>query len=104
MTQVPETSGAKNSVGVRFGVESEVLQNRMKVRGGTYLEPSRFQRSYYRPHGTMGFDVRLFDLWRWSFRGTATVDRGTALFRLGSRHRHLAVMSRVCVKCTRPPV
>lgn len=84
LTQEPETSGAKNSVGVRFGVESEILQNRMKVRGGTYLEPSRFQRSYYRPHGTMGFDVRLFDLWRWSFRGTATVDVAPRFFDWGA--------------------
>ncbi len=84
LTQTPETSGAKHSVGVRFGVESEVLQNRMKVRGGTYLEPSRYQRSYYRPHGTLGFDVRLFDLWRWSFRGTATVDVAPRFFDWGA--------------------
>jgi hypothetical protein len=71
-------------VGVRFGVESEILQNRMKVRGGSYLEPSRFQRSYYRPHGTLGFDVRLFDLWRWSFRGTATVDLAPRFFDWGA--------------------
>ncbi|MFT3923643.1 MAG: hypothetical protein QM778_14020 [Myxococcales bacterium] len=84
LTQQPETSGAKNSVGVRFGMESEVLQNRMKVRAGTYLEPSRFQRSYYRPHGTLGFDVRLFDLWRWSFRGTATIDAAPRFFDWGA--------------------
>jgi hypothetical protein len=86
LRQRPETSGsgAKNSVGVRVGVESEILQNRMKVRGGSYLEPSRFQRSYYRPHGTLGFDVRLFDLWRWSFRGTATVDFAPRYFDWGA--------------------
>ncbi len=83
LTQVPETSGARNSVGVRFGVESEIVQNRMRVRSGSYLEPSRFQRSYYRPHGTAGFDVRLFDLWRWSFRATATVDVAPRYFDWG---------------------
>ncbi len=84
LTQVPETSGARNSFGLRVGFESEILQNRMKIRGGSYLEPSRFQRSYYRPHGTAGFDVRLFDLWKWSFRATATVDVAPRFFDWGA--------------------
>lgn len=84
LTQVPEASGARHSFGVRAGVESEVMQNRLKIRCGSYLEPSRFQRSYYRPHGTAGFDVRLFDLWRWSFRMTATVDVAPRFFDWGA--------------------
>jgi hypothetical protein len=84
LTQRPETSGARNSFGMRFGVESEVLQNRLKVRGGSYLEPSRFQRNFYRPHVTAGFDVRLFELWRWSFRATATVDLAPRFFDWGA--------------------
>jgi hypothetical protein len=55
----------------------------MKVRGGTYLEPSRFRRSFYRVHGTAGFDVRLFDIWRWSVRGTGTVDLAPRYFNWG---------------------
>ena len=74
LTQTPERSGEKVSYGARLGVESEIWPDRMKVRAGSYVEPSRFRRSYYRPHGTMGFDVRLFDIWRWSVRGSGTVD------------------------------
>jgi hypothetical protein len=74
LDQTPERSGQKISYGVRVGAESEIWPDRMKVRGGTYLEPSRFQRSYYRPHATAGLEARLFDLWRWSVRGTATLD------------------------------
>lgn len=83
LNQVPERSGEKISVGVRFGVESEIWPDRVKVRAGTYLEPSRFARTYYRPHGTTGFDVRLFDIWRWSVRGTATIDLAPRYFNYG---------------------
>jgi hypothetical protein len=74
LRQSPERSGARMSYGARVGLESELLPNRLKLRGGSYLEPSRYQRNYYRPHVTGGMDVRLFDAWRWSVRGTATVD------------------------------
>jgi hypothetical protein len=80
LTQRPEVSGDKISFGARVGVESEVLQDRLKVRGGSYLEPSRTQRKYYRPHATLGADVRLFDLWYWSARGTATIDLAPRYF------------------------
>lgn len=83
LNQTPERSGQRISYGVRLGVESEVWPDRVKVRGGTYLEPSRFARSYYRPHATTGFDVRLFDFWRWSARGTATVDLAPRYFNWG---------------------
>jgi len=74
LLQRPESSGTRVSLGARFGVESELVPNRLKLRVGSYLEPSRFDRSAYRPHGTLGSDVRLFDLWRWSIRGTTTLD------------------------------
>ncbi len=83
LSQRPERSGQKISVGARVGVESEIWPDRVKIRGGTYLEPSRFQRSFYRPHGTLGFDVRLFDFWRWSARGTGTVDLAPRYFNWG---------------------
>jgi len=83
LNQTPERSGQKISWGVRVGVESELWPDRVKVRGGTYLEPSRFRRSFYRPHATTGFDVRLFDLWRWSVRGTGTVDLAPRYFNWG---------------------
>jgi hypothetical protein len=83
LLQQPESSGAKISIGARVGVESEVLQDRMKVRGGTYLEPSRTNRKFYRPHATLGVEARLFDLWRWSARGTATLDLAPRYFNWG---------------------
>lgn len=83
LNQSPETSGQKVSYGARVGVESEVWPDRVKVRAGTYLEPSRFRRTYYRVHGTAGFDVRLFDIWRWSVRGTGTVDLAPRYFNWG---------------------
>ncbi len=83
LTQKPEPSGRKRSVGVRVGVESEVLSDRLTLRGGSYLEPSRTNRSYYRPHGTLGSDVKLFDLWGYSLRGTATLDLAPRYFDWG---------------------
>jgi hypothetical protein len=83
LLQEPERSGARIAYGARVGVESEIWQDRMKLRAGSYLEPSRVQRRYYRPHGTFGVDVRLFDFWRWSARGTATIDVAPRYFNWG---------------------
>jgi len=83
LLQTPERSGAKISYSVRVGMESEVWQDRMKVRVGSYLEPSRVDRKFYRPHGTLGLEARLFDFWRWSARGTATIDVAPRYFNWG---------------------
>lgn len=83
LNQTPERSGRKVSYGARVGVESEVWPDRVKLRCGTYVEPSRFRRGLYRVHGTAGFDVRLFDIWRWSVRGTGTVDLAPRYFNWG---------------------
>lgn len=53
-------SGEKVTVQLRLGVETEPWHHRLKVRTGTYLEPSRFRGGTYRPHWTFGFDFRLF--------------------------------------------
>jgi len=44
----------------RLGVETEVLPERLKLRAGSYLEPSRSDFSNLRVHGTFGFDLKLF--------------------------------------------
>jgi len=80
LLQTSEPSGRRLSVGARIGVESEVWQDRMKLRAGSYLEPSRTSARYYRPHLTSGIDVRLFDFWRWSARGTLTTDIAVRYF------------------------
>jgi hypothetical protein len=83
VAQRPEASGRKISIGVRVGAESEVLENRLKLRCGGYMEPTRFAHASYRPHGTLGSDVRLFDLWHWSIRASATLDLAPRYFDWG---------------------
>lgn len=83
LQQQLEPSGDRVAFGVRLGAESEVWQDRMKVRLGTYLEPSRVSPKLYRPHGTFGLEARLFDFWWWSARGTATIDVAPRYFNWG---------------------
>ena len=61
-----ERSGESTSIGVRGGVEAEVIPYWLVLRGGSYLEPSRFSFSSPRLHGTAGVQVRLF---RWDVFG-----------------------------------
>lgn len=60
LSQRRQTSGASISLGARAGVEGEPLAGYVKMRAGTYLEPSRFAGVGYRVHGTLGTEVRLF--------------------------------------------
>jgi hypothetical protein len=83
LRQTPEASGDHVAYSVRIGAESEIWQDRMKVRLGTYLEPSRVSWKYYRPHGTLGLEARLFDFWGWSARATATIDGAYKYFNWG---------------------
>lgn len=55
-----QRSGEDASASFRGGVESEVMDNRLVLRAGTYLEPSRFDAEDGRLHLTGGFDVRIF--------------------------------------------
>ena len=79
--QTVQRSGEKVTVSPRLGFETEVWPTRMKLRGGTYIEPTRFAQSAPRVHGTFGFDVsvvkwNVFGLWpddyRWQI--TAAID------------------------------
>jgi len=52
----------------RLGVESGVIPEYLKLRAGTYVEPTRFEGSSARAHLTAGLDVKLlvwnvFGLW-----------------------------------------
>jgi hypothetical protein len=54
----------------RLGLEGEPLENRMLLRTGTYIEPSRYSASPYsdgtaRQHFTFGADIHLFPLTFW---------------------------------------
>jgi hypothetical protein len=52
------TSGARASVVPRAGAEWECWPDRLRVRAGSYLEPSRTGAGA-RAHGTFGAEVRL---------------------------------------------
>lgn len=49
----------------RLGFEAEPLEDRLILRGGTYLEPSRYEGSSPRQHVTFGGDVHLLPLTFW---------------------------------------
>lgn len=60
LEQIPLRAGRHHTVGFRSGFEAEPWIDRLKLRVGTYFEPSRFSVSY-RPHLTGGTDLRLFE-------------------------------------------
>jgi hypothetical protein len=56
-------SGLGPSLGLRMGGEGEVIDNRLRARFGTYLEPIRVaDEPALRLHLTGGFELRLFEL------------------------------------------
>jgi len=68
LSQTVNRSGQETSVSLRLGAEMEVIPDWVRVRTGTYLEPTRFETSAPRAHFTGGFDVRalnwnVFGLW-----------------------------------------
>jgi len=68
LSQTIHRSGQKTVYSPRLGAEVGVIPEWLKVRGGTYLEPTRFETSDPRLHGTFGLDLRLinwnvFGLW-----------------------------------------
>jgi len=68
VSQQVNRSGRKTVLSPRLGIESGVLPDNLKIRAGTYLEPTRFDGSTPRLHGTAGLDVKLlvwnvFGLW-----------------------------------------
>lgn len=52
--------GQTLTVSPRLGVETELVPHYVKVRTGTYVEPSRFEEGAPRQHFTAGVDFRLF--------------------------------------------
>jgi len=54
--------GAGLSYSPRVGGELEVLPERLRLRGGSYIEPARSVDAEPRLHGTAGFEVKLFHL------------------------------------------
>lgn len=78
LLQTVERSGRRLSVTPRAGVEVEPIHGRLQIRGGSYLEPTRFDTGRARVHGTFGVDVRVLE---WTVFGL--FDEGTR-WRLGT--------------------
>ncbi len=80
LSQQLKRSGEAMTVSVRGGMETEPLVNRLRLRFGSYLEPSRFETGSSRLHGTTGVVYRLgewnvFGLFRnLPFRVAASAD------------------------------
>ena len=57
-----QRSGEQLSLSPHLGVETELIPNWLRVRGGSYLEPSRFRSNQKgaRLHATFGFDQKVF--------------------------------------------
>jgi hypothetical protein len=53
---------------VHGGLEAEAIPKRLRLRAGTYYEPSRFDGIAARQHITGGFEVRLFKFGLWGER------------------------------------
>lgn len=60
LSQAVQRAGSEITFEPRLGFEAEPWPNRLKVRLGSYLEPSRFTEAGYRVHGTSSLDLRLF--------------------------------------------
>ena len=56
-------SGAHPSISLRLGAESEIIPNRLIVRGGSYFEPCRRTQCAGSWHGTGGMDLRFRAHW-----------------------------------------
>jgi len=63
-----QRSGQTASASLRLGAEYEWIPGWLRVRGGTYWEPPRFDGVDGRLHVTLGFDVRLFSFSFWGSR------------------------------------
>jgi hypothetical protein len=61
LDRVVQRSGEHASISPHLGVETELFPHWLKLRGGTYLEPSRFASNPQgaRLHATFGFDQKL---------------------------------------------
>jgi hypothetical protein len=55
-----QRSGLNMATSPRLGAEAELIPGWLRLRAGTYWEPSRFQGVDGRLHGTAGADIRLF--------------------------------------------
>jgi hypothetical protein len=68
VSQSVNRSGQRTVLSPRVGIEASVLPRFLKLRAGSYIEPSRFEGGHARGHVTAGLDLKLavwnvFGLW-----------------------------------------
>lgn len=85
--QEMQRSGADPNVSARLGAEVEALPGRLRLRAGTYWEPSRFDGVGGRLHGTFGVEVRVLEFRAWGLRR----GRLGLLGDLAARYRNVGV-------------
>lgn len=81
-----ERSGRHASYSLRGGAEYEWLPGRLRLRGGSYWEPGRFEGVPGRLHITFGLEVRVFEFHAFGVRRgriTLTADTATAYKNVG---------------------
>ena len=82
-----QRSGRHTAVSLRGGGDYEWLPGRLRVRAGSYWEPSRFDGVPGRLHATFGTDVRVFEFHAWGLRrGRISLTGDVA-----SRYRNVAL-------------
>src|SRR5262245_20408633 len=77
LAQKIQPVGTDDTIGVRLGSELETIPGRLRLRLGTYYEPSNYEGVSSRMHVTGGFEVRVFhtSIWgEYDWALTATVD------------------------------
>jgi hypothetical protein len=77
LAQKVQPVGTHDTVGVRLGSELETVPGRLRLRLGSYYEPSNYAGVSSRMHVTGGFAVRVFHTSIWGdydWALTATVD------------------------------
>jgi len=68
LTQTTNPVGQKTITTLHGGLEIEAIPTRLRLRAGTYYEPSRYDGIDAREHITGGFEVRLFKFTVWGER------------------------------------
>jgi hypothetical protein len=68
LTQTTTPVGQKTITTLHAGLEVEAMPSRLRLRAGTYHEPSRYDGVSARGHITGGFEVRLFKFTLWGDR------------------------------------
>jgi hypothetical protein len=63
-----QRSGSRVTVSPRLGAELEALPGRLRIRAGSYWEPSRFEGVRGRIHGTFGLELRALEFRLWGLR------------------------------------